>query len=79
MTASVQKSVIISKSELGYSYKNRHRFTQNLYQASITDFEGDEYEFEVMANSFEEAATQLEAMAADNFIQVYNINIYQVG
>ena len=79
MTASVQTSVIMSKSELGYSYRNRRRFTQNLYQASITDFEGDEYEFEVMANSFEEAATQLEAMAADNFIQVYNINIYQVG
>ena len=77
MTASVQTSVIMSKSELGYRYKNRRRFTQNLYQASITDFEGDEYE--VMANSFEEAATQLEAMAADKFIQVYNINIYQVG
>ena len=72
MTASVQTSVIMSKSELGYSYKNRRRFTQNLYQASITDFE-------VMADSFEDAAIQLEAIAADNFIQVYNINIYQVG
>lgn len=79
MTASVQISVIMSKSELGYSYKNRRRFTQNLYQASITDFEGDEYDFEVMADSFEDAAIQLEAIAADNFIQVYNINIYQVG
>ena len=33
MTASVQTSVIMSKSELGYSYKKRRRFTQNLYQA----------------------------------------------
>ena len=79
MTASVQTSVIMSKSELGYSYKNRSRFTENLYQASITDFEGDEYEYEVMADSFEDAAIQLEAIAADNYIQVYNINIYQVG
>ena len=79
MTASVQTSVIMSKSEFGYSYMNRRRFTQNLYQASITDFEGDEYEYEVMADSFEDAAIQLEAIAADNYIQVYNINIYQVG
>jgi hypothetical protein len=79
MTATVQTSVIMSKSELGYSNKNRRRFTQNLYQASITDFEGDEYEYEVMADSFEDAAIQLEAIAADNYIQVYNINIYQVG
>ncbi len=51
----------------------------NYYQATITDFEGDEYDYEVEAESFEDAAAQLESIAYDNLIQVYNMNIYQVG
>ena len=80
MTASVQTSVLFSNGE--YGYKNRSRrieSSENFYQATITDFEGDEYEYDVMADSYEEAAAQLEAMAADAGIQVYNMNIYLLG
>ena len=80
MTASFQSSF------LSYEYKSgnknrsrRYQHSQNFYQASITDFEGDEYDFDVMADSYEEAAAQLEVLAADAGIQVYNMNIYLLG
>lgn len=79
MTVSVQTSVIMSASELRYKNSHRHHCIMNYYQATITDFEGDEYDYEVEAESFEDAAAQLESIAYDNLIQVYNMNIYQVG
>lgn len=80
MTATVQTSVL--KSDYDYRFKNyarRHKYSQNFYQASVTDFDGDEYEYEVMADTYEEAAAQLENIAYGNGIQVYNMNIYLVG
>lgn len=80
MTATVQTSILMEKSEYrNKMYAKRYQFTQNFYQATITDFEGDEYDYDVMAESYEEAATQLEAMAYEAGIQVYNMNIYLVG
>ena len=80
MTATVQTSVLMNKSDYRYKkYAKRYQYSQNFYQAPITDFEGDEYDYDVMAESYEEAATQLEAMAYEAGIQVYNMNIYLVG
>ena len=81
MTATVQTSSILSQSD--YHFKNygrkRSMLTENFYQATITDFDGDEYEYDVMAESYEEAAAQLESIAYEAGIQVYNMNIYLVG
>lgn len=81
MTATVQTSSILSQSD--YRFKNyarkRHHMTENFYQATITDFDGDEYDYDVMAESYEEAAAQLESIAYEADIQVSNMNIYLVG
>ena len=81
MTATVQTSSILSQSD--YHFKNygrkRSMLTENFYQATITDFDGDEYEYDVMAESYEEAAAKLENIAYEAGIQVYNMNIYLVG
>ena len=52
---------------------------QGTNNGTITDFDGDEYEYDVMAESYEEAAAQLENIAYEAGIQVYNMNIYLVG
>lgn len=81
MTATVQTSSILSQSD--YRFKNyarkHHHMTENFYQATITDFDGDEYDYDVMAESYEEAAAQLESIAYEAGIQVSNMNIYLVG
>lgn len=81
MTATVQTSSILSQSD--YRFKNyarkRHHMTENFYQATITDFDGDEYDYDVMAESYEEAAAQLESIAYEAGIQASNMNIYLVG
>ena len=41
--------------------------------------DGDEYDYDVMAESYEEAAAQLESIAYEAGIQVSNMNIYLVG
>lgn len=81
MTASVQTSVFSSNNEFCfYSHSRRHsRLSKNSYQATVTDFDGDEYDYDVEADSYEEAAAMIEAMAADGNIQVYNMNIYLVA
>lgn len=77
MTSSVQKSVLSSGYKGRYNYYARRRFTSmNIYQVTVEDFDGCEYDYEVEANSYEEAAAQVECIASNAYIQVYNMNIY---
>ena len=74
MTSSVQKSSF-SAGDYGF-YKSRQTSSQNFYQVTVEDFDGCEFEYEVEAESYEDAAAMVEAIAAQSFIQVYNMNIY---
>ncbi len=74
MTSSVQKS---SFSANDYGFYNSHRTSsQNFYQVTVEDFDGCEFDYEVEAESYEEAAAMVEQIASESFIQVYNMNIY---
>lgn len=74
MTSSVQKS---SFSARAYGSYNSHlTSSQNFYQVTVEDFDGCEFDYEVEADSYEDAAAQVEAIASESFIQVYNMNIY---
>ena len=80
MTATFQTSVFTDSRNNGYKRFGRYTsLSEDLYQAEITDFDGDEYDYDVMAESYEEAAAQLENIAYEAGIQVYNMNIYLVG
>ena len=74
MTSSVQKSVFSAR-DYGF-YNSRQTSSQNYYQVTVEDFDGCEYDYEVEAESYEDAAAQVEAIASESFIQVYNMNIY---
>lgn len=74
MTCSVQKSVLSSSDYT--SYYSRRYSSMNYYQVTVEDFDGCEYDFEVEADTYEEAAAQAERIAYDSMIQVYNMNIY---
>ena len=75
MTSSVQKSVFSSR---GYGFYNsvRYKSALNYYQVTVEDFNGCEYDYEVEAESYEDAAAQVELRASESMIQVYNMNIY---
>lgn len=74
MTSSVQKSSFSAR-ECGLI--NSHlTSSQNFYQVTVEDFDGCEFDYEVEADSYEDAAAQVEAIASESFIQVYNMNIY---
>lgn len=75
MTATVQTSNLLNKID----YRFKFASSENFYQATITDFDGDEFDYDVMAESYEDAAAQLESIAYENGIQVSNMNIYLVG
>lgn len=77
MTSSVQKS-FFSARDYGF-YNSRKTSAQDFYQVTVEDFDGCEYDYQVEAESYEDAAAQVEAIASASFIQVYNMNIYLVS
>lgn len=77
MTSSVQTSAFSNE----FCFKSSFRKVaniQNFYQVEVQDFDGCSFDFDVEARSYEEAAAKVEALAAESFIQVYNMNIYLV-
>lgn len=76
MTSSAQKSVFLPNDTASLSQIARRMATANYYQVTVEDFDGCEFQYEVEAESYEDAAAQVEVIAADSFIQVYNMNIY---
>lgn len=76
MTSSVQKSVFSSDDYIGYSRFPRRSSSLNFYSVTVEDFDGCEFDYQVEAESYEDAAAQVESLASESFIQVYNMNIY---
>lgn len=74
MTSSVQKSVFSSSDNT--CVRSHRTSSQNYYQVTVEDFDGCEFDYEVEAESYEDAAAQVECLAGESFIQVYNMNIY---
>ena len=70
MTSSYMTSVLTSK-----SYRHS-RVLENIYQVYIEDFDGDIVEYEVTANSFDEAAQEASSLAYNDGTDIYNMNIY---
>ena len=55
----------------------RHsRVVENIYQVYVEDFDGDITEYEVTANSFDEAAQEASSLAFNDGTDIYNMNIY---
>ena len=52
------------------------RVLENLYQVYVEDFDGDITEYEVTANSFDEAAQEATSLAFSDGTDIYNMNIY---
>lgn len=70
MTSSYMTSVLTSKA------RRHSRVLGNLYQVYIEDFDGDISEYEVTANSFDEAAQEATSLAFNDGTDIYNMNIY---
>ena len=80
MTATFQTSVFADSRNNGYKRFGRYTsLSEDLYQAEITDFDGEQYEYEISARSFEEAAAKVESIANESGIYVYNMELYLVG
>lgn len=80
MTALVQTSSMVNGNDYGYiKHARRTANTQYSYQASVADFDGEEFDFEVMAHSTKEAAAMVENLAAAEGIQISYMNLYLIG
>ena len=77
MTATFQTSVFTDNKSKGFKRFNRYTsLSEDLYQAEITDFDGESFDYEVAAQSFEEAAAKVERIANESGIYVYNMELY---
>ena len=80
MTATFQTSVFADSRNNGYKRYSRYTsLSEDFYQAEVTDFDGEQYEYEIAARSFEEAAAKVESIANESGIYVYNMELYLVG
>lgn len=78
MTALVQTSAFKTN---GYNnYNKKYLSSSNFYQATITDFDGEDHDIdEIEADTYEEAAAIAESWAANNYIQISYMQLYLVG
>lgn len=67
MTHTVQTSAI----------KTRSFSCSDFYQVEVENYEGETYDFTVEAESFEEASSQVASLCSEQYIDVYNMNIYK--
>ena len=56
---------------------SRH-LSQNFYQVEIQDFNDEYITFEVMASNFSDANSKASSMAAQQGIDIYNMNVYKI-
>ena len=58
--------------------KSSRHPSQNFYQVEIQDY-NDEYSiFEVQASNFSDANSKASSMAAEQGIDIYNMNVYKI-
>jgi len=67
MTYSVQTS----------AFKTRKHMYNDIYSVEIENFDGETFDFEIEAKSFSEASEIAGWRAAEEGIDVYNMNIYK--
>ena len=68
MTHSFNTSVLQSSTHL----------SQNFYQVEIQDFNDEYITFEVMASNFSDANSKASSIAAQQGIDIYNMNVYKI-
>ena len=52
--------------------------SQNFYQVEIQDFNDEYISFEIQAANFESANNKASRMAAEQGIDIYNMNVYKI-
>ena len=78
-----KKSNIKKLNDMTHSYNtsilqsSRH-LSQNFYQVEIQDFNDEYITFEVQAANFESANNKASRMAAEQGIDIYNMNVYRI-
>lgn len=56
---------------------SRH-LSQNFYQVEIQDFNDEYISFEIQAANFQSANNKASRMAAEQGIDIYNMNVYKI-
>ena len=56
---------------------SRH-LSQNFYQVEIQDFNDEYISFEIQAANFQSANNKATRMAAEQGIDIYNMNVYKI-
>ena len=51
----------------------------DFYMVVVQDYEGEEREYEVEAESFEDASAQVEWICGSEFVDIYNMQIYKLS
>lgn len=78
MTASVNTSVFNTSHNSIVTVRRRQKACiEYIFTAEMEDYDGDIHTYEVMAETYREAAAKAEEIAWDNGISVYNMNIYK--
>lgn len=67
MTYSVQTS----------AFKTRRHMVSDFYQVEVINYEGESFDYEIEANSFAEASEIAGWRAAEDGIDVYQMNCYK--
>jgi len=56
--------------------KRSTRYSNNIYQVVVNDFDGETAEYEIMADSIAEASSIAEQRAAEDHIDINYIEVY---
>ena len=58
--------------------KSSRHLSQNFYQVEIQDYNDEYITFEVQASNFSDANSKASSMAAEQRIDIYNMNVYKI-
>lgn len=58
-------------------FTSQHRSNVGTYSVEVEDFNGDFHYFEVTARNFSAASAKAASLCAEEFIDIYNMNIYK--
>ena len=58
--------------------KSSRNLSQNFYQVEIQDYNEEFTTFEIQASDFSNANSKASSMAAEQGIDIYNMNLYKI-
>lgn len=61
---------------MGFNRRRRAYYPHNIYQVIVNGEEGECCEYEIEADSYAEATSTAESLAADNMINISYIEVY---